>query len=1720
MQLAFDLWGLQDTPDVSAVDAEPSPPATSVVVERPEVDPAPITAPRRVPTATGSRVDVGVEVSELVQRLVHEGRRPDALERARIAQWPGWGASPELFNEGDPRYAAQRDRLREVWTDQEWSAARRTVLNAHYTAPEYASAIWDAVVAAGFPGGQVLEPGCGRGVFIETAPSDVQMTGVELDSTTATIASLLHPHARILAESFADTVLEHDGYDAVVGNVPFGKISLFDPEYNPRRLSLHNHFIVKSLRMTRPGGIVAVLTSRFTLDAKDDTARRAIAEHGALLGAVRLPTNAHHHTAGTDVVTDLLILRRHLPDQVEQSEPTWLTTSEAELPGGRVRVNDYFDVHPEHVLGQMTAVSGRFGPEVAVATPTATPAAVATALREVAVAIAARAMADGHGWAATGHIATDRPRPASRGGHDHPIGHLGLDADGTIWAQGVGGRQPVAAPPKVLAEVRRLIRVRDTATGLLELEARTSGETESVAAARIALGEAYDAYAGAYGPLSRMVVKVTGRVDEDGEPIVRRVYPPAIQVLRGDPAFATVAALENYDEETGAATRADIFTRRVVGAAPAAVVASSADDAIAISLDRLGRIEPAYIAELLDCDAADLQDRLAGLVFLDPEHANTATTVGDLAKGMSSGGWVSRADYLSGDVRHKLKIARTLAFERPEFQANVDALTAVQPVELGPAEIDVTPNAAWLPDPVIRGWLATITGKDVVAERIGGRWKIRIRGAASTIAEQRYSTEHVSVQQVLTRVLNGDDLKVTREITVGETVKRVVDPEATAALVEVAEAVTEHFGDWIWADPERADALQERYNDLFNGIVLRSYDGVCLSLPGKAAGFQPRPHQHAAVARMIHEPSCGLFHEVGAGKTAEMVMGVMELRRLGMASKPAVIVPNHMLEQFTREFKQIYPAAKVLAAGGADVARSGGFDGRQLFVAKAAVGDWDAVILTQNAFTRIGLGPDSERAYLQARRDEYLEQLEQMRQSTLSKDTVKTIEAKIARFEERLKALTLITRDDGITFEQTGIDYLCIDEAHGYKNLAVETSVDDLQKAKGSQKATDLEMKLWYLRELLGRDRVCTLATATPIANSMIEMYVMQRYIRPDLLHRAEVYSADAWAAQFTRQVPAVEQTVAGEFRMITRTAAFRNIPELLKLWHTSADVKTAADLNLPVPLIAERAEDGQRTPEVVSVPATAAQKALIDQLVTRAEAVRMGMVQPTEDNMLKISSDGRTIAMDARLLDEALVPQTGEQTKIGSAAAPRIARIWETTKQHAYLKPDGTPAAMLGALQIVFADRGTPSDKWNAYDALRHELTKLGMPAEQIRFMHDAATEDEKAGLFAACRDGRVAVIVGSTERMGTGTNIQHRAIALHHLDCPWRPADVTQREGRIVRQHNQNPEVQVIRYVTKGSFDGYMWQTVTRKATFIEQVLAGKLDVREMDDIGESTLSFAEVAAIAADDMRILEKAQLESEVTKLRRAQRAYGRGQTAARARLMLTNGRIQQLEQNLDAAEDLLTRRIDTRGDAFTATLTGSSALRRCRGEAISDRREFGEALLTLLRDRVQRSPMPNRYNPGPRSLDDVALTVGALGFAATVRDTTAAGGSGATITLQLEGVDIAGVEVPVTDLGKTDALALAQRLERRVTGLGGHAERWSADRAAAEHDVADLQRIIDTPWTKADEFATKATRLDELVRELAHDGNQTAELTTSDHGDSRRRIDGDDGPAAGLVHTR
>ena len=1581
------------------------------------------------PSGAVARVRANLAALHALRTVQAEHRPATAPEQAVLARWSGWGAVPEVFDDARADLAWARDELRQLLSEAEYAAAARNTLNAHYTDADLVQAIWAGVTRLGFTGGRVLEPGCGSGNFLAFAPDGTHLVGVELEPTTAAIAAALYPQAQVLAESFAETRAPEASFDLAIGNVPFGRVALTDRRHNPAGHSIHNHFIVKALHLTRPGGLVAVLTSRYTMDAANPAARREMAALADLVGAVRLPSRAHARAAGTDVVTDLLVLRRREPGRAP-ADVEWERTQLVELDGEQVRVNGYFLAHPRYVLGELGRKTGgqRTDELIVQGDRQAGPA-----LTEALAAIGVAAHAAGLTVSEADQAAPSRPAALVGRATNHPDGYLTAGADAGFTRVESGQEQPYTPPASQAGELRALLGLRDNVVALLEAEATSIDDTADIEALRTQLNTGYDAYVAARGPINRFSWRRTGRVDPDsGEDRLARIRPPQ-GGFRSDPYATVVYALEHFDAAQQSATKADIFRQRVVAPRAPRLGADDPVDALAICLDAHGEVRLGEVARLLGVDDTDARTALGSLVFDEPGTDRL----------------VPAAEYLSGNVRTKLAAATLVAVDDPRYAVNVTALTAVIPRDLTPDEIDARLGAAWIHARHIEAFLRdTLDDPTLRVEHPGGAlWTVKSDRRRSVLATTRWGTPRYPAPDVAQALLEQRQIRISDE----DDGKRVFNPTETLAAQEKAAELAERFAEWVWDDPQRATELARVYNDTFNAIVLRSYDDAQLSLPGLALTFKPMAHQVAAVARIINEPAVGLFHEVGAGKTAEMVMGAIELRRLGLVAKPAIVVPNHMLEQFSREFLQLYPQAKLLAAASEDLDA----DRRRLFVARCATGDWDAVIMTRTAFERLPMSRAVQAGYL---RDEVAALKAQVQRANAEgqRYSIKRLERVLLQAQERLKTKLDGVKDPGITFEQTGIDYLFVDEAHAYKNLRTASNVPGMA-VDGSARATDLHMKLAYLR---GRsERVGTLATATPIANSMGEAFTMQRYLRPDLLAAAGVAEFDVWAATFGQTVTAIEVAPdGGGMRLNTRFAKFRNVPELLRQWHVSADVKTAEDLQLPTPLLAAR-PDGQRVPETVVVAPSEALTDYMAGLAERADRVRSRGVDPTVDNLLKISSDGRAAALDLRLVGG----HTAEPQKI-DLAAERIAAIWAAHRDSVYPGPDGQQHATRGALQIVFADLGTPkSGRWSVYDALRDQLVAHGLPRTAVRFVHEARNDQEKGELFAACRVGQVAVLIGSTEKMGVGTNVQARAVALHHLDCPWRPADVQQREGRILRQGNLNPEVQILRYVTEASFDAYLWQTVQRKASFIGQVMRGRLDVREIDDVGEAALSYNEVKALATGNPLLLDHAQAHADVTRLERLERAHQRSQDSLRWTIHNTDKRITVLRQRVADTDAAITRRVDTTGDQFTMTVTG---------QRFDKRTDAGSALRTVLTGLLAAARTPSGTTTEVGTLGGFPLT------STMDRDHRGA----VTLTLTLTGVPASEMTLDAKDVA---TVALVTRLENRLHNLEtqrGH-DQLDIERLTAE--VANAQAQAGQPFRHADQLDAARARLGQLDELIA-----------------------------------
>lgn len=1588
-------------------------------------------------------MQANLEALAIVADLRQAARPATADEQVVLARWSAWGAVPGIFDEALPQWATERERLRALLSVEEYAAARRTTINAHYTDPALVGAVWDAVGRLGFTEGRVLEPGCGSGTFIGMAPPGAQMTGVELDPVTAAIAAALYPGASVRAESFAATRLPAGYFDATVGNVPFADVRLHDPAHNRGNHSIHNHFILKSLHMTRPGGLVAVLTSRYTLDATNPAARREMADLADLVGAVRLPSGTHRRAAGTEALTDLVILRRREPGGVA-GEDSWVKVGVDVVDGTKVRINNYFLDHPERVLGEYRVGHGMYGEE--------TLSVVADGLDQVPArlndalhTITAAAARDGLTWtprdeAAQAPEQVGRVAGAGEGLWD---GHITATDDGfTVLDTGV--HIPLDVPRTRAEELQALLDLRDRARAVLAMEAADGEDTADLDRERTALRAGYDAYAATWGPLNRVSTRPTGRMDpETGEERFARVRPPVMATFRRDPFSALVMALEVYDEVAGVAAPASILTQRVVVPRSPVLGVDDPGDALAVSLDTTGRADLDHIADLLGTDPADAREQLGRLVYDDPQVP---------------GRIIPAAEYLSGNVLDKLDLARAAAADDPRFAVNVRDLEHVVPAPLGVDEIQARLGAAWIDGDTHQEFVRELLGDPRAGvEHPGGAiWDVRAE-SWSVAATSQWGTQRMPAAAILKAVMEQRTITVTDDAGDG---RRVLNPTETEAAREKAGALQERFAEWVWEDTDRAARLAGTYNRMFNALVLRDYtaDGARLTLPGLVKTFTPREHQRTAIARMIAEPSVGLFHEVGAGKTAEMVIGAMELRRLGMVTKPAVVVPNHMLEQFTREWLQLYPQARLLAASSDDVAG----DRRRQFVARAATGDWDAVVMTRSAFERIPMSHRGQAAYM----DNEMTSVRAMlaRAQETKGTTVKRLEKKVAAIEERVRARLDSPQDPGITFEETGIDYLVIDEIHDYKNLMTVSNIPDAA-IEGSKRASDLHMKIEHLRARHG-DRVITGATATPIANSITEAHVMQRYMRPDLLRAAGVEDFDAWAATFGQVVTEIEMSVTGGFKQKTRFARFQNVPEMLRTWHTFADVKTAEDLNLPRPALAAR-PDGRRAPHTMVLPASDELAEYMTWLGERADAVAARTVDSDVDNMLKITTDGRKAALDLRLTGGG---RTGEN-KVESVA-DRVAAIWRDTAERTYLDPTtGEPSPTPGALQLVFCDLGTPSANWNVYTELRRQLAARGMPPGQVRFIHEAKNDVDKARLFAAARSGHVSVLVGSTQKMGVGTNVQNRAVALHHLDCPWRPADLEQRDGRILRQGNQNPEISIYRWVVEGSFDAYSWQTVERKARFIAQVMRGKLDVRDIDDISDAALSFAEVKALASGDPLIIEREKAVQTVTRLERLERAWHRNAAIlGRSHADATTTRDRALDL-LPAVDDAVTRTVPTAGDEFAFTI----------GEATHTARpDAADALRTWAHDNA--AAVQRRW-----AADEFLGTVGHLGghtITATVAPQAAHLGAGPAFNLTIDGIERTAFRVPLAD-ATADGLGLVRRCENAIDRLPALAATLRLDIERAQRTIDQAAAAAAQPFNHTEELDQARATLARIEEEIA-----------------------------------
>jgi N12 class adenine-specific DNA methylase len=1341
----------------------------------------------------------------LLKTLEAENREATEDEKPVLARYVGWGGMPNVFGHHPPQeWRSTATAVKDLLSEEEYQSARASTPNAHFTSPRVIEAIWSGLHRLGLSKGeQILEPAMGVGHFFGLMPESMQgghRTGVELDSITARIAQKLYPDATIFARGFEETPLPDNYFDAVVGNVPFGDYGVHDPAMKPQLTrAIHDYFFAKSLEKLRPGGVMALITSRYTMDKQDGTIRRHLAEHADLLGAIRLPNTAFKGNAGTEVTTDILFLRKRAPGD-QPAGHAWRGLEVIDGSDG-LAVNEYYARHPEMMLGQMKLAGTMYRR----AEPTLEGELTPDLLRR-----AVEALPEG------AYIPRDEargPPPALPDANSFTGIKDGAYAerDGALVIRNGNSFEATSLSGSAAARIRGMMAVRDAVRLVFRTQLEDAPE-ETITEARKLLNNIYDSFVVRYGALS---------------------FRDNLRAFSGDPDLPLLLSLELYDADAKRAHKTAIFQRRTLQRHRPAEHVETAAEALAISLNEVGRIHWPLMEKLTGHGSRRLQHELDSLVYRNPE-----------------GEWETADRYLSGDVRAKLNTAEAAATLDPSYRRNVEALKEVQPVDLLPGDISARLGSSWIPPGDVRTFIAELLDTPERGITVGhsgaiASWALTLDSAAKSNVSNTttWGTLRALASDLIDDALNGRTPTIYDQI---DRDTRVVNQQETIAAREAQQKIRDRFSEWIWQDEERARRLARLYNDRFNNIRLRTYDGSHLALPGMNSSILRRndldKHQKDAVWRALQSDNTLLAHCVGAGKTAVMTAAAMEMKRLGLAAKPMIVVPNHLVEQWGAAFLALYPHAQIFIAGGECLLAGN----RQKAMSRIAIGNYDAVIVSHSSFEKLPVSDETFGRFVGKQIEQLEEALYEARaEKGDNRRIVKELEKAKKRLTTKLKERAdREHKDDAITFEQMGIDRIFVDESDLYKNLGFASKMTRIAGLPNteSNRALDMYMKTRYLAE---RNGGILFATGTPISNTMAEMYTLQRYLAPETLKAAGVEHFDAWAANFAEPVTALELAPDGSgYRMHTRFAKFVNLPELLSMFRSFADVQTADMLHLPRP-----ATQGGK-PHITAAPASAELRAYVETLVIRAQKLRTSKIDPSVDNMLKITGDGRKAALDMRLVDPFARPS---DTKV-SRAAEKIYDAWAAGKDRRLT-------------QLVFCDLSTPNpDRFNVYYEIRDKLTAKGIPAREIAYIHDAETDAQKKALFDAVNAGRVRILLGSTEKMGAGTNVQKRLIALHHLDAPWRPRDIEQREGRILRQGNDNPEIQIHRYVTEGSFDAYMWQLLENKARFINQVMNGSVTVRQAEDLEGGALTYAEIKAIASGNPAVMEKVKVDTEIRKL--------------------------------------------------------------------------------------------------------------------------------------------------------------------------------------------------------------------------------------------------------------
>ena len=1575
----------------------------------------------------GEKFDRNLAAVRLLKSLEAADRPATAEEQQVLSQYVGWGGMASAFSPNNRRY----EELKNLLTADEYKAARASVLNAHYTSPTIIRAIYNAAAQFGFENGRILEPSMGVGNFFGMLPErmkDSQLTGVELDSISGRIARKLYPNADIKITGYENTKFADNSFDVAIGNVPFGDYSLHDKRYDKDHLLIHDYFFVKSLDKVRPGGVVAFVTSKGTLDKANPAARRLMAERADLLGAIRLPNTAFKANAGASVTTDILFLQKR--DTPPEQLPAWTETGKN---ADGMELNNYFLQHPEMILGTMQEVTTQFGKDTAcvpdpnVELEDLLSAAVlhlghenvfqsntqdmpAPETADVFQSNTQNTPAPTTNDVFQSNTQIDELRPFSYAVQDGKL--MFKEADGNL----VPSEMNATAVKRAIS----MIGIRDAARNLIEAQ-RDGCDDEQLHALQADLTQNYDTF-----------VKEFGNIHKRGNKLA----------FRKDAGYPLLLALEKLDDEQNVIGKTAIFSKRTISPHMVATHADTPEDALGLSLAERGKIDFAYMSALLGgMPQEQITTALRQQIFLDPQTQE----------------WQPADEYLSGNVRAKLDIARAAAQSDPEFAVNVQMLERVQPEPLTAADINVKLGTTWIPPEDINRFIRdvlhppfyTLNKIKTSYSDAAKLWYISNKSVDKdphSLAYTKYGTSRVNAYELLELSLNLRDVQVSDVKIIDGKEKRVPNTKETIKARNAQDALRQAFKDWVFDDPARRERLVGYYNEHFNTTRPREFDGSHLTLPGINPSIQLYSHQKDAVARILYGGNALLAHCVGAGKTWTMAAAAMELRRLGLSHKPMFVVPNSLTEQWGTEFQQLYPGANILVATEADFTK----ENRKAFCARIATGDYDAVIIGHTQFEKIPLSPENERRHIERQLDTLELSLTDAKRNKDLNFTVKRLESSKKKLETRLeKLMDAKEKDDVVTFEELGVDRLFVDEADEFKNLALFTKMRNVGgiNTSAAQKSEDMLAKCEYLNEKTDYHGVC-FATGTPVSNSMTELYTMMRYLQNDTLESVNMTDFDSWASNFGETVTAMELAPEGTgYRTKTRFAKFCNLPELINLWRQAADIQTADMLDL-------------QRPEVeyhnVKAQPTAAQQAMVQELGKRADRVRSGAVAPYEDNMLAITNDGRKLALDQRLADSSLPDNPGSKLNM---VVENVFNTWESSKP-----TKGT--------QLIFCDLATPSaagkdsGRFCSYDDIRDKLIAKGVPADQIAYIHDADTPAKKNALSSKMKSGAIRVLIGSTAKMGAGFNVQERLIALHHVDCPWRPRDVEQRDGRILRQGNTNEKVHIYRYVTEGTFDSYNWQTVENKQKFISQVVTGKSPARTCDDIDDAALSYAEVKALAAGDPEIKERMELDVDVQKLSVLRTAYHNDQ------YKLEDDVNQNLPDSIVKKENMIAA---LKADKATLTVNhaqteGATFRIELNGKTYTTKDKAGEALLTMIADERRKI---SQNMEGKLSYDDTRSIGSYCGFKLELKrslmDEVRICIHGATKRMVEPGDNVAGC---------------IQRMNNAMNDIGKFITDNEQSLVRLHEQLDEAKVNLGKPWPLEDEYQQKISRLNELNYKL------------------------------------